>query len=193
LHEIPAVVRDVADQVAMCLGLIENIQRENLNPIEEARALQRLLKEFEMTHETVAEAVGRSRTAVTNLLRLLDLRVEVRELVEQGQLEMGHARTLLGLPAADQREAAQKIISRGLSVRATEQLVRSYQHKQPGKAGAKPANRKKTDPNIARLEQDLSERFGAAVNIKHEKSGKGVLSICYTSVDELEGIMSKIK
>lgn len=193
LHEIPAVVRDVADQVAMCLGLIENIQRENLNPIEEARALQRLLKEFEMTHETVAEAVGRSRAAVTNLLRLLDLRAEVRELVEQGQLEMGHARTLLGLPAADQREAAQKIISRGLSVRATEQLVRSYQYKQPGKAGSKPAKRKKADPNIVSLEQDLGERLGTKVEIKADAKGRGSVMIHYSSLDELDGILKHIK
>lgn len=191
LHEIPAVVRSVPDQVAMCLGLIENIQRENLNPIEEARALERLLHEFEMTHEGVAEAVGRSRAAVSNLMRLLELRPEVREMLESGDLEMGHARALLGVNKSRQLEAARKVASRGLSVRATEQLVRQMN------TGAKPAAKKaatqRRDPNIASLEQDLSERLGAAVNIKHEKGGKGVLSIRYSSLDELDGIMSRIK
>ncbi len=192
LHEIPAVVRDVPDQVAMCLALIENIQRENLNPIEEARALERLLKEFEMTHEGVAEAVGRSRAAVSNLLRLLDLWPEVRDMLEKGDLEMGHARALLGLTKAQQLEAAHKVVHKGLSVRATEQLVRQI-NAGGGKTAAKKASSQRRDPNIASLEQELSERFSASVNIKHEKSGKGVLSIRYSSLDELEGIMAKIK
>lgn len=190
LHEIPVVVRDVPDQVAMCLGLIENIQRENLNPIEEARALDRLLNEFEMTHEGVAEAVGRSRAAVSNLLRLLELRPEVREMVENGDLEMGHARALLGMNKEQQLEAARQVVRRGLSVRATEQLVRQSQtgSRSPRKSAAQ-----RTDPNVAGLERDLSERLGAAVAVKHEKSGKGVLTIRYSSLDELEGIMARIK
>ncbi|MDZ7736684.1 MAG: ParB/RepB/Spo0J family partition protein [Gammaproteobacteria bacterium] len=191
LHDIPAVVRDVPDQAAMCLGLIENIQRENLNPIEEARALERLLQEFEMTHEGVADAVGRSRAAVSNLLRLLELRPEVREMVEKGDLEMGHARALLGLGKDRQLEAARKVVSRGLSVRATEQLVRQ------GNSGSGPSAKKtagkRRDPNITNLEQDLSERLGAAVSIKHEKNGRGALSIRYSSLDELDGIISRIK
>lgn len=190
LHEIPAVVRDVPDQVAMCLGLIENIQRENLNPIEEARTLDRLLNEFEMTHEGVAEAVGRSRAAVSNLLRLLELRPEVREMVENGDLEMGHARALLGMNKEQQLEAARQVVRRGLSVRATEQLVRQNQ---TGSRSARKSAARRADPNVAGLERDLSERLGAAVAVKHEKSGKGVLTIRYSSLDELEGIMARIK
>lgn len=189
LHEIPAVVRDVPDRVAMCLGLIENIQRENLNPIEEALALQRLLREFEMTHEAVAEAVGRSRAAVSNLLRLLELHPGVRELVEQGQLDMGHARALLGLVADMQLEAAQRVISRDLSVRATEQLVRTMQ---AGKKGKRPKKRR-PDPNITRLEQDLSERLGARVQLRHKGKTGGDIVIHYASLDELEGILAHIK
>ncbi len=164
LHEIPAVIRDVPDQAAVCLALIENIQRENLNPIEEARALERLLQEFEMTHEGVAEAVGRSRTAVTNLLRLLELRPEVREMLENSDLEMGHARALLGLSKNRQVEAARKVVSRNLSVRATEQLVRQSHADGKRKPAAKKAAQNR-DPNITSLEQDLSERLSAAVNI----------------------------
>ena len=192
LHNIPAVIRDVPDQAAMCLALIENIQRENLNPIEEARALERLLQEFEMTHEGVADAVGRSRAAVSNLMRLLELRPEVREMVEQGELEMGHARALLGLGKNRQLEAARKVVNRGLSVRATEQLVRQFNNN-GSKPAAKKAAAERRDPNITNLEQDLSERLGAPVSIKHDKSGKGVLSIRYSSLDELDGIMSRIK
>lgn len=190
LHEIPAVIREVSDQVAMCLGLIENIQRENLNPIEEARALERLLKEFEMTHEGVAEAVGRSRAAVSNLLRLLELRPEVREMVENGELEMGHARALLGLDKALQLDAARKVVSRGLSVRVTEQLVRQSQ---AGTGSSRKPVAQPSDPNIASLERNLSERLGAAVTIKHQKNGKGVLAIRYSSLDELDGIIARIK
>lgn len=189
LHEIPVVVRDVPDRVAMCLGLIENIQRENLNPIEEALALQRLLKEFDMTHEAVADAVGRSRAAVSNLLRLLELRSEVRELVEHGELDMGHARALLGLKAELQLEAARRVVSRDLSVRATEQLVRVLQ---AGKKGKK-QKKQRPDPNIVRLEQDLSERLGARVELRHKGKHGGDLVIHYASLDELEGILEHIK
>jgi ParB family transcriptional regulator, chromosome partitioning protein len=189
LHEIPVVVRDVPDRVAMCLGLIENIQRENLNPIEEALALQRLLKEFEMTHEGVAEAVGRSRAAVSNLLRLLELRPEVREMVEHGDLDMGHARALLGLKAEQQLEAARRVVSHGLSVRGTEQLVRALQ---AGKKRKRPAKRR-TDPNITRLEQDLSEKLGARVELRHKGKKGGDIVIHYASLDELDGILEHIK
>lgn len=189
LHEIPVVVRDVPDRVAMCLGLIENIQRENLNPIEEALALQRLLDEFKMTHEGVADAVGRSRAAVTNLLRLLELRPEVREMVEHGELDMGHARALLGLKAELQLEAARRVISRDLSVRATEQLVRTLL---ADKKGKKP-KKQRPDPNITRLQQELSERLGARVEFRHKGKRGGDLVIHYASLDELEGILEHIK
>lgn len=190
LHEIPSVVRDVPDQVAMCLALIENIQRENLNPIEEARALERLLQEFEMTHEGVAEAVGRSRAAVSNLMRLLELRPEVREMLEAGDLEMGHARALLGLAASQQHEAARKVVSKGLSVRATEQLVRQLHA--GNKTARKPGGRTR-DPNVVGLEQDLSERLGARVEIKSGSGGRGSVVIHYSSLDELDGILQHIK
>jgi ParB family chromosome partitioning protein len=189
LHEVPAVVRKLDDQSAMCLALIENIQREDLNPLEQARALSRLMREFDMTHDAVADAVGRSRSTVTNLIRLLDLNDKVKQLLEKGQLEMGHARALLALPDSRQMEAAQKIVKLGLSVRATEALVRRL---------LKGANRKKQpmkkrDPDIHRLEADLAARLGAGVNIKHTKSGKGTLLIRYNSLDELDGILAHIK
>ena len=189
LHEVPAVVRNLDDQSAMCLALIENIQREDLNPLEQARALSRLMAEFKMTHDAVADAVGRSRSTVTNLLRLLDLNDKVKQLLEHGDLEMGHARALLALPEARQFDTAQKIIRQGLSVRATEALVRRLQ-KAPGK---KKQTQKKQDPDIRRLEVDLSERLGAGVSIRHSKSGKGTVQINYSSLDELDGILSHIK
>ena len=188
IHEIPVVVRNVPDQAAMCIALIENIQREELNPIEEAQALSRLLKEFDMTHEAVAGAVGRSRSSVTNLLRLLDLEKEVRHLLETGQLEMGHARALLALKRNDQVTAARHVSKCGLSVRATEAYVKNYH-----KAGqAKKIHKASKDPNITRLEQDFSEYLSATVVIKHLK-GKGTLEIKYHSLDELQGILEKIK
>ena len=189
LHEVPAVVRKIDDQSAMCLALIENIQREDLNPLEQARALSRLMGEFKMTHDAVADAVGRSRSTVTNLLRLLDLNDKVKQLLEHGDLEMGHARALLALPDNKQFDTARKVVRQGLSVRATEALVRRLQ-KVPG--GKKPA-RKQSDPDIQRLEADLSERLGAGVSISHSKSGKGKVQISYNSLDELEGILSHIK
>jgi len=189
LHEIPAVVRKLDDQAAMCLALIENIQREDLNPLEQARALARLMQEFDMTHDAVAEAVGRSRSTVTNLIRLLDLSDKVKKMLEQGNLEMGHARALLGLPDTRQLEAAQRIVKQGLSVRATEALVRRLQ-KSPQK---KQQSQKKRDPDIHRLEVDLSERLGAPVTISHHKTGKGAVQISYSSLEELDGILSHIK
>lgn len=187
LSEIPCVVRNVPDQAAVAMALIENIQRENLNPLEEARALQRLIVEFDMTHAQAAEAVGRSRAAVSNLLRLLELGDEVKQLIEQGALEMGHARALLGLPAEQRAEAARHVAAKGLSVRETEQLVRRLQSA-PAK---KPVHSK--DPNVQRLEQELSERLGAGVDIRYGSGGKGQLVIHYNSLEELDGILEHLK
>ncbi|MFQ5659770.1 MAG: ParB/RepB/Spo0J family partition protein [Gammaproteobacteria bacterium] len=189
LHEVPAVVRKLDDQTAMCLALIENIQREDLNPLEQARALSRLMLEFEMTHEALADAVGRSRSTVTNLLRLLELSDKVKAMLEQGQLEMGHARALLSLSGPQQQGLAQRIVKQGLSVRAAEALVRRLQ------AGSAKANKpaRTPDPNISRLEADLSGRLGSPVAIKHTKKGKGTVLITYNSLEELDGILSKIK
>jgi ParB family chromosome partitioning protein len=189
LQDIPAVIRDVPDEAAVAMALIENIQRENLNPLEEARALERLVDEFEMTHQQAAEAVGRSRTAVTNLLRLLDLSAEVKALVERREIEMGHARALLALPEAGrQLAAAKQVAARGLSVRETERLVKRLL--QPEK---KPAAGPSRDPDIRRLESDLSERLGAKVSLQHGQGGKGKLVVAYNSLDELDGILAHIK
>lgn len=188
LQEIPAVVRDVPDEAALAMALIENIQREALNPLEEAIALQRLAQEFGLTHQEVADAVGRSRTAVTNLLRLLDLNDDVKRFVENGDLEMGHARALLALQGAVQSEVARRVVAKGLSVRETEALVR--QMAQP-RATAK--SERECDPDIERFQQDLSERLGAAVRIHHTPKGKGRLEVQYNSLDELEGILAHIK
>lgn len=192
LDAIPAVVRDVADQDAMSIALIENIQREQLNPIEEALALDRLVREFGMTHQAVAEAVGRSRAAVSNLMRLLELDPEVRQRVEQGELEMGHARALLALEPSLQRQAAATIVAEALSVRAAEALVRRLRDgDQRVGASQKPAPA--PDPNVAQLEQSLSERLGTNVSIRHGTGGKGALTIRYGSLDELDGILAHIK
>jgi ParB family chromosome partitioning protein len=188
LHEIPAVVRAVEDRAAIAIALIENIQREDLNPLEEARALERLIREFEITHEQAAEAVGRSRAAVSNLLRLLDLEEAVKDMVQQGDLEMGHARALLALRGAQQLEAARQVVSRGLTVRATEGLVKSIQRPQP----AKPAAVKK-DANIRHLETSLSDKLGATVAVRQGRGGKGKLEISYNSLDELDGILQHIQ
>jgi len=174
----------------MCLSLIENIQREDLNPLDQARALSRLMAEFDMTHETVADAVGRSRSAVTNLIRLLELNDKVKTMLEAGDLDMGHARALLALPNGQQLEVGKRVIKQDLSVRATESLVRKMQSVAAGK-GKKPPPR--TDPDIHRLENELSERLGSEVRIKHSKRGKGTLQIAYNSLEQLEGILSRIK
>lgn len=186
LHEIPAVIRDVTDQQAMAMGLIENIQRQELNPIEEAVALKRLIDEFALTQQEAAEAVGRSRAAVANLLRLLTLEPEVKTLLEENKLEMGHARALLGLLGAAQREAAHKVVAKGLSVRETEHLVRKLS--QP----AKPKAPHKLDPDTRKLQDDLSEKLGARVQFQHSASGKGKMVIQYNSLEELEGILNHI-
>jgi len=182
IETIPAVVRDVPDEVSVAMALIENIQREDLNPLEEASALRRLIDEFHMTHQAAAEAVGRSRAAVSNLLRLLQLMQEVKDMVDGRLIEMGHARALLSLDAGMQLQAAREVISRQLSVRATEALVRRLQR--PAK---KPAG--KPDPDIQRLQNRLEESFCAKVRIQHQASGKGKLVISYNNADELEGIL----
>jgi ParB family chromosome partitioning protein len=191
LGEIPVVVREVDEQAAMAIGLIENIQRDDLNPLEEATALYRLLEEFELTHQDVARAVGKSRTTVTNMLRLLDLTPRVKEYVDARQLEMGHARALLGLKDEQQTEAARQVVSRGLSVRDTEQLVRRLQSDDDGGPEKPPA--REPDPDVRRLLDDLSERLGARVAIQQGSKGKGKLVIAYNSLDELDGILAHIK
>jgi ParB family chromosome partitioning protein len=190
LDSIPAVIRNVADEDAIAMALIENIQRENLNPIEEAMALQRLQKEFELTQAEVAEAIGKSRVTVTNLLRLISLEPEVKKLLEHGDLEMGHARALLGLSGHQQVDASRQVVSKGMTVRQTEALVRSLN--QPEKI-ALPKDDARNDANIKRLEDMLSKRLGAAVSIKHGAGGKGSLTIKYTSLDELDGILEHVK
>lgn len=190
LHEVPAVIREITDQTAVCIALIENIQREDLNPLEEARTLSRLQHEFDMTHEAIAEAVGRSRSSVTNLLRLLELHPDVQALLQNGSLEMGHARALAGVSADLQTQIARQIVSKGLSVREAERLVREAQSPQRKKKKGKQAQQ---DPNIRRLQNDLSERLGANVVIRHNAAGKGSLVIHYNSNDELDGILKRIK
>ena len=189
LHEIPSVVRKLNDQAAMCIALIENIQREDLNPMEQARGLSRLIDEFDMTHAGIAEAVGRSRSAVTNLLRLLELSNEVKQLLESRQLEMGHARALLTLPEQKQLEAARLIIKSGLSVRAAEALARRLQ----GAKTTQKTGQRDIDPDIKSLETELSEELGAAVKVRQQKGGKGLLQITYSSLDQLDGILSRIR
>lgn len=190
LHEIPAVVRRVADDAAVAMALIENIQREDLNPLEEARALDRLIKEFDMTHQSAAEAVGRSRAAVSNLLRLLELTDEVKGLVEHRQIEMGHARALLALSnRRQQSEVATLVAQKKLSVRETEALVRRLGSDASGQAAAPPRG----DANIRKLESDLCEKLGAKVSIQHASGGKGKLVINYNSLDELDGILGHIR
>jgi ParB family chromosome partitioning protein len=192
LQTIPAVVRDIPDEAAVAVALIENIQRENLNPIEEARSLHRLIEEFGLTHADAADAVGRSRATVTNLLRLLELPRVVRESLELRELDMGHARALLGLPSPElQIELGERARKQGWSVRATENAVRQIAGPQAAKGG-KPAARGATDPNVRRLESDLAETLGAAVSIEHGPKG-GKVVIRYNGLDELEGILAHIK
>ena len=192
LSEIPAVIRHVPDEAAIAMALIENIQRENLNPLEEARALERLISEFGLTHQQAAEAVGRSRAGVSNLLRLLELAPEVCELLEHRQLEMGHARALLALEQRRRQvEVATLVAKKGLSVRETEALVRRLQAPAAGSAasGELPGR----DPNVERLEQDLAEKLGARVAIQQGSGGKGKLVVSYNSLDELDGILAHIQ
>jgi len=190
LDRIPAVVKDVSDERAVAMALIENIQREDLNPLEEALALQRLSEEFHLTQQQAADAVGKSRVAVTNLLRLLNLAPPVREMLAAGELEMGHARALLSLSALEQEQAARLVVARGLSVRQTEALVR--QKTRPSPLTPIAATRRK-DPDTERLEVELSERVGAPVAINYDGKSNGTLVIRYSTLDELEGILTHIK
>lgn len=188
LQQIPAIVRDIPDEAAVAVGLIENIQRRDLNAIEEASALQRLILEFQLTHQEVADAIGKSRALVTNLLRLLKLNPDVRLLVENGHLEMGHARALLSLEGLKQSEVANEIVSRSFSVRQTEEWVRCLL-KAPKSSTPQDF---KTDPNTVALQKELSEKLGARVVIHHNAKGKGKLIMYYHNLNELEGILGKI-
>lgn len=188
LTDVPVVIREVADEVALGIGLIENIQREDLNAMEEAMGLQRLVDEFRLTHEEAAKAIGRSRSAVSNLLRLLDLAKPVQQMVMEGRLEMGHARALLGVGKAAQIELSQQIVQKGASVRDAERMVRLAA--QPPAATRKA---QKADPDVRRLQDELAETLGAAVAIKASPKGKGVLSIHYGSLDQLEDLIARLK
>ena len=189
LDSVPALIRNVPDDAAMAMGLIENIQREDLNPVEEANALKRLIEEFDLTHQSAADAIGRSRAAVSNLLRLLELDMEVRRMLERGELEMGHARALLGLSPPMQRQAAAEVSARRLSARETEILVRKLKSPKKPSAGAKP----RTDPDVKRLENELSEQLGAKVRVRHAKTGRGSLVIDYANLEQLDGIIRRLK
>jgi len=195
LTAIPAVIRKVADDAAIAMALIENIQRENLNPLEEARALERLIAEFGVTHQQAADAVGRSRAAVSNLLRLLELAPEVAELVEKRQIEMGHARALLALANRRQQVEVGQLVARdGLTVRETEALVRKLLQPTPEHPVAGiPATSPRLDPNVARLQDELSDKLGAKVLIQQASGGKGKLVVTYNSLDELDGILAHIQ
>jgi len=189
LRDIPTVIREIPDEAAVAMSLIENIQREDLNPLEEAQALQRLIDEFDMTHDAAADAVGRSRAMVSNLLRLIKLHAGVKKLLMARALEMGHARALLALSGSAQLDAATQVVKKDLTVRATEQFVRRLlaQGEHPAAPKAAP------DPNIQRLESDLADRLGARVVFAHSNSGKGRMTIHYNSLDELDGILEKIR
>ena len=188
LDKIPAIIKPVGDEAAIAMSLIENIQRENLNPIEEAMALKRLQDEFELTQQEVADAVGKSRATVTNLLRLIGLHIDARRMLEHGDLEMGHARALLSLPDLQQAAAARTVVGRGLSVRQTESLVRRLV------AGGGTTNKGGAiDADIKNLEENLEGKLGTKVMIQHTAKGKGKLVVKYNSLDELDGILSHIK
>jgi ParB family chromosome partitioning protein len=185
LSEVPVLVRVVADEAALAMSLIENIQRENLNPLEEATGIQRLINEFDMTHQIAAEAVGRSRSAVSNLLRLLNLASPVQEMLLHNRLDMGHARALLSLPNAAQITAANEIVGKGLSVREAEKLVLRQQQPE-SKPKAKP------DRDILRLQENLAEKLGAVVTLKAQKKGRGQLIINYDSLEQLDSIIGRL-
>jgi ParB family chromosome partitioning protein len=185
LETIPAVIRDVSDEAAIAMALIENIQREDLNPIEEAVALKRLQDEFELTHQQVADAVGKSRTSVTNLLRLIALDTEVKKLLENGDIEMGHARSVLSLESLQQREIAQQVVTKGLSVRQTEALVRRLLEDK----NKTPSTGTEFSTDISKLEEDLGQKIGVPVMVQHNAKGRGRLILKYNSLDELDGIL----
>jgi len=190
LPHVPALVRDVPDEAALGIGLIENIQREDLNPLEEANGLKRLIDEFRLTHEQVATAIGRSRAGVTNLLRLLELAPAVQSLVQDGAIDMGHARALLALTKPRQTEVAQRVAEDGLSVRETERIVQELLR--PPKVGAR-AGAPALDADGRRLQEDLSESLGATVHLKPRTGGRGSLVIDYASLDQLEGLVNRLK
>ena len=185
LTEVPALIRKVADESALAMSLIENIQRENLNPLEEAMGIQRLINEFGMTHQTAGEALGNSRSTISNLLRLLNLSAPVQELMMQGKIDMGHGRALLSLAPVQQIKIANVIVQKQLSVRETEKIVNHIEHPAPKMV-------KKPDRDLLRLEEDVSERLGAQVAIKPKKNGQGNIVIHYTSLDQLDDILSKL-
>ncbi|MCD2449617.1 ParB/RepB/Spo0J family partition protein [Methylicorpusculum oleiharenae] len=186
LQDIPVIVREIDDRSAMAIALIENIQREDLNPLEESEALKRLLDEFSLTHQQIGDAVGKSRTTITNLLRLMDLHPEVKKLLSSKALEMGHARALLALDGAEQVAAAHKIARQGLSVRAAERLVKDIQNATEKKSAQTP------DRDILNLQDDLTAKLGAQVAINQKKNGSGKLVISYSSLDQLDGIIEQL-
>ncbi len=186
LHQVPTLVKEVPDEAAIAMALIENIQREDLNAMEEAFALDRLMKEFELTQQQTADAVGKSRTTVTNLLRLLQLSEHCKTLLERGDLDMGHARALLSLEPAKQTETAKIVVAKGMTVRETEKLVRNINDPKPK------AEKKSKDHHITALEQQLGEKIGAQVDIQHGNKGKGKMVINYHSLDELDGILQHL-
>lgn len=188
LDTIPAIVRDVSDQTTVAMALIENIQREDLNPVEESQALIRLQNEFGLTQQQVAEAVGKSRSAVTNLMRLASLEAPVQQLLQKADIELGHAKCLLGLEGSSQIQAARTVASKKLTVRQTEALVKQLQNPSPKKDTQSTPNQ-----DIENLQQDLSDKLGAKVSIQHSSKGSGKLVIAYNSVDELDGILGHIK
>ena len=190
LTDIPVLIREMNDESAIAVALIENLQRQDLNPIEQAVALQRLIGEFSMTHQQVAEVVGKSRAAVTNLLRLLNLSREVRLLLEEGKLEMGHARALLSLPENEQLGIALRAVAKNLSVRDVEKLAQGVEH---SAANTETIRKSPSDPNVSRLQQELSDRFNARVEIQDNGKGKGRLVLFYHSLDELDGILRKLR
>jgi ParB family transcriptional regulator, chromosome partitioning protein len=190
LSDIPAVIRDVPDKKAMAMGLIENIQRDDLNPLEEASALHRLLEEFELTHQQIAQGIGKSRTTVTNLLRLLELNSDVKQFIEERRIEMGHARALLGLQDQAQSDAARQVVAQGLSVRETEKLVRRLLGV---KSEQKTVTASDENPDVKRLENSLVDKLGARVKIQQGTGGKGKLVISYNSLEELDGILEHIQ
>ncbi len=189
LSEVPVIIREIPDEAALAMSLIENIQREDLNPLEEATGIQRLIDEFGMTHQAAADAVGRSRPATSNLLRLLQLPGPVQELLMAGDIEMGHARSLLALPSADQILTANQVVAKRLSVRETEKLVSSQVKPEEDSLKAKPA----PDRDVARLEEELADRLGAVVKIKANRKGAGSLSIEFASLDQLDGLIGKLQ
>ena len=187
LQAVPVVIRDIPDNQALAVALIENIQREDLNPLEEALGIQRLTNEFGLTHQSAAEALGRSRTAVTNLLRLLELAPPVRDLLADGRLDMGHARALLVLPALRQVELANEIAAKGMTVRDVEKRVSELI------ARPKPRAPRAIDRDVARLQEELAQKLGTSVQIKQKSKGRGALIVAYGSLDQLDGLIEKLK